>query len=39
MLQVPAAEGAKRVLHECLKASMATTGTCVNCEDGLLIPW
>jgi len=36
---VPAAEGAKRVLHECLKANMDTTGTCVNCEDGLLIPW
>lgn len=31
--------GAKRVLYEISKASMETTGTCVNCEDGLVIPW
>jgi NAD(P)-dependent dehydrogenase (short-subunit alcohol dehydrogenase family) len=31
--------GAKRVLYETLKASMETTGTVVNCEDGLRIPW
>jgi len=31
--------GAKRVLYESLKASMETTGTVINCEDGLRIPW
>jgi len=31
--------GAKRVLHEVGKVSLATTGTFVNCEDGLQIPW
>merc|ERR1739841_402788 len=31
--------GAKRVLYETLKATMETTGTVVNCEDGLRIPW
>jgi NAD(P)-dependent dehydrogenase (short-subunit alcohol dehydrogenase family) len=36
---VPAAEGAKRVLFEALKAGMATSVTFVNCDDGLRIPW
>ena len=36
---VPASEGAKRVLYEVGKVSMEMTGTFVNCEDGLLIPW
>jgi len=31
--------GAKRVLYQCLKADMSTTGTVINCEDGLRIPW
>ena len=31
--------GAKRVVHEIGVASMETTGSFVNCEDGLLIPW
>ena len=31
--------GAKRVLYETLKADMSTTGTVINCEDGLRIPW
>ena len=31
--------GAKRTLHEISNLSMDTTGTFVNCEDGLLIPW
>jgi len=31
--------GAKRVLHEVIRGSMATTGQFINCEDGLLIPW
>jgi len=31
--------GAKRVLYEVGKASMETTGKCINCEDGLVIPW
>ena len=31
--------GAKRVLHEVIKSDMSTTGTCVNSEDGLRIPW
>lgn len=33
-------EGAKRILHEIGQQwSMQNTGTFVNCEDGLLIPW
>ena len=31
--------GAMRVLYESLKADMSTTGTVINCEDGLRIPW
>ncbi|GBG34680.1 NADPH-dependent aldehyde reductase-like protein, chloroplastic [Hondaea fermentalgiana] len=31
--------GAKRVLHEVNLMSMNNTGSFVNCEDGLLIPW
>ena len=31
--------GAKRVLYETIKADMSTSGTCINCEDGLRIPW
>merc|ERR1719461_2823579 len=31
--------GAKRVLYQTLKASMDTTGSVINCEDGLRIPW
>jgi NAD(P)-dependent dehydrogenase (short-subunit alcohol dehydrogenase family) len=31
--------GAKRVLYQTLKASMETTGSVINCEDGLRIPW
>lgn len=31
--------GAKRVLYETIKASMATTGQFINCEDGKRIPW
>lgn len=31
--------GAKRVLFEVGKASLATTGAFINCEDGLQIPW
>jgi len=31
--------GCKRVLYETLKADMSTTGTVINCEDGLRIPW
>mmetsp|Transcript_165244 Transcript_165244/g.317228 ORF Transcript_165244/g.317228 Transcript_165244/m.317228 type:complete len:309 (-) Transcript_165244:147-1073(-) len=30
---------AKRVLHQANVASMRTTGSFLNCEDGLLIPW
>ena len=36
---VDASVGAKRVLYEVLKADMASSGTFINCEDGLLIPW
>jgi len=36
---VSSAEGAKRVLFEVGKASLATTGAFINCEDGLQIPW
>jgi len=31
--------GCKRVLYQTLKADMSTTGTVINCEDGLRIPW
>lgn len=31
--------GAKRVLHETINADMSKTGTFINCEDGLMIPW
>ena len=31
--------GAKRVLYEMLRADMSTSGTVINCEDGLRIPW
>lgn len=31
--------GAKRVVHEIGRMSLANTGTFVNCEDGMLIPW
>jgi hypothetical protein len=31
--------GAMRVLYEVGKASLATTGQFINCEDGLQIPW
>jgi len=31
--------GAKRVLYQTLKSSMETTGSVINCEDGLRIPW
>lgn len=31
--------GGKRVVHEIGNINMQTTGTFVNCEDGLLIPW
>jgi NAD(P)-dependent dehydrogenase (short-subunit alcohol dehydrogenase family) len=36
---VEASVGAKRVLYEVLKADMKSSGTFINCEDGLLIPW
>jgi len=36
---VDASVGAKRVLHEVGNASLSKTGTFINCEDGLLIPW
>lgn len=36
---VESTEGAKRVMFECLKADMSSTGKFINCEDGLLIPW
>lgn len=36
---VPAAEGAKRVLHEVKGVTLENTGKFVNCEDGLQIPW
>lgn len=36
---VDASEGAKRVLHEVKGISMDTSGTFINCEDGLRIPW
>jgi NAD(P)-dependent dehydrogenase (short-subunit alcohol dehydrogenase family) len=36
---VDPAVGAMRVLHEAIKADMSKTGSFINCEDGLLIPW
>jgi NAD(P)-dependent dehydrogenase (short-subunit alcohol dehydrogenase family) len=36
---VDASLGAKRVVHEIGLMEMATTGSFVNCEDGLEIPW
>jgi len=36
---VPPEEGAMRVLYEVGNVSMETTGKCINCEDGLQIPW
>jgi len=36
---VPKEEGAKRVLYEVGKISMATSGQFINCEDGLQIPF
>lgn len=36
---VDPAVGAKRVLHEVIRGSLETTGSFVNCEDGLQIPW
>jgi len=36
---VDASVGAKRVFHEIEKINMDTTGTFINCEDGLEIPW
>eukprot|EP01036_Dinobryon_divergens_P031664 gene31664-41107_t len=31
--------GAKRVLHEIGLMSLENTGSFINCEDGLAIPW
>mmetsp|Transcript_51999 Transcript_51999/g.76074 ORF Transcript_51999/g.76074 Transcript_51999/m.76074 type:complete len:86 (+) Transcript_51999:352-609(+) len=36
---VEPAVGAKRVLYEAIKATLADTGKFVNCEDGLEIPF
>eukprot|EP00937_MAST-01D_sp_MAST-1D-sp2_P005920 g5920.t1 len=36
---VDASVGAKRVLHEINLMTMDNTGTFINCEDGLVIPW
>lgn len=36
---VSPAVGAKRVVHEVGKVSLATTGAFINCEDGKRIPW
>ena len=36
---VDSSEGAMRVLHEVKDCTMEKTGTFVNCEDGLQIPW
>lgn len=36
---VDPSEGAKRVLYEVIKSDMSTTGSFINCEDGLRIPW
>ena len=31
--------GAKRVLYEVINNGMEETGSFINCEDGLIIPW
>lgn len=31
--------GAKRILHEAITLTMDKSGTFLNCEDGLEIPW
>ena len=31
--------GAKRVIHEINRRTMESTGSFINCEDGLTIPW
>jgi len=31
--------GAKRVLHEIGQVTMEKSGSFINCEDGLQIPW
>lgn len=36
---VDSSVGAKRVIHEIAKLSLDKTGSFINCEDGLLIPW
>ena len=36
---VDPAVGAKRVLHEVKQLTLDTTGSFINCEDGLTIPW
>ena len=36
---VDPAVGAKRVLHEVQRLTLETTGSFINCEDGLTIPW
>lgn len=36
---VDSATGAKRVIHEIGLMTLSNTGSFVNCEDGLLIPW
>lgn len=36
---VDVAIGARRILHEIGRQSLATTGQFINCEDGLQIPW
>lgn len=36
---VDASVGAKRVAHEICLMSMNNTGSFINCEDGLTIPW
>jgi len=36
---VDSSVGAKRVLHEVGNMSLEKTGSFINCEDGLAIPW
>ena len=36
---VDAKVGAKRVVHELCQMNMDSTGSFINCEDGLNIPW
>lgn len=36
---VDASVGAKRVVHEIGQMSLENTGSFINCEDGLHIPW